>query len=558
MAQNPDISAHCRKYCTTISPVCACQVGALRCEIILLPNFARPSRGSSCLCAVAATSVILSRMCAKLSVSSSWVSCGGRMCPMGLLLLVVASLWSAGLAAQPALFFKVTNQDTYSTLTEYSNPQPGQPQDSLYIVRSTEKPLPDLTLKAWLAPAEKATWEIHQVQIKPDGQGFTLKKVYALADQEVLTWATPEAGAYRVLCTPASKPTDPPLERTLWAMHDTVKLLEINLRDGCLARDLSLRFNTDRSTITNDLFRYYDLSPEAKRYITFPGDKYFQEVEWTDLQGRRLVEYSAMRLSLDEAHGNLPTEPQGYKVNITTSFGYKLHAETKELPPIAVLAKPDVKYNANTHADAPQWQQVQKESPIEAPLQLQLAHSSQNSTQVRWFILNDPRAAKKTKLDTLYQQIDHSAVGSTILSPDQELFSAGRYAIWLQASNVNTGCQDTALVVAKVDSSLINEQAIPNVFSPNGDGINDLFAFINPQTNLRSIKEFRLLILNRQGQLIYTYEGDPKRWEGWQGQSKHKGGMCPPGVYFYIIEAKGWDGHEFKNDIYKGALHLFK
>lgn len=486
-------------------------------------------------------------------------ACGGsRVFQGGLLLLLATLCWALELTAQPALFFRVTNPEAYCALTEYVNPQPGQPQDSIYVVRVGGKPLPAFALKAWLEPAEKATWEVYRVEINPDGLGFTLKKAFEQADQAVLSWATPDAGAYRVLCRPSSQPAAPPMERTLWAMHDTVKLLGINVRDGCLARDLSLRFNTDRSTITNDLFRYYDLSPEASRYVTFPGDKYFQAVEWTDLQGRPLVEYSTMTLSLDEAHGSLPTEAQGYKVSVKTSFGYTLTAETKELAPMAVLAKPDVKYNADTHADAPQWQQVQKERSIEAPLQLRLAHSSQNSTQVRWFILNDPRAARRTRRDTLYQEMDPSPVGAAVLTPDHNLFSAGRYAIWLQASNSRTGCQDTAIVLAKVDSSLINGQAIPNVFSPNDDGINDRFAFISPQTNLRSLKEFKLLILNRQGQLVYSYDGDPKRWEGWKGQSKHKGGMCPPGVYFYIIEARGWDGQEFKNDIYKGALHLFR
>ncbi len=69
---------------------------------------------------------------------------------------------------------------------------------------------------------------------------------------------------------------------------------------------------------------------------------------------------------------------------------------------------------------------------------------------------------------------------------------------------------------------------IPNVFTPNGDGINDLFMITSS-----GLTDYEITIVNRWGELVFQ-SNDPK--QGWDGTSKGK--KCTDGVYFYSIKAK--------------------
>jgi gliding motility-associated-like protein len=73
---------------------------------------------------------------------------------------------------------------------------------------------------------------------------------------------------------------------------------------------------------------------------------------------------------------------------------------------------------------------------------------------------------------------------------------------------------------------------VPSGFTPNGDGINDLF-IIPGMSDYTSI---RLTIFNRYGNLVYEndqYEND------WNGTSSKNEGELPDGTYFYVLELDG-------------------
>ena len=71
---------------------------------------------------------------------------------------------------------------------------------------------------------------------------------------------------------------------------------------------------------------------------------------------------------------------------------------------------------------------------------------------------------------------------------------------------------------------------MPNAFTPNGDGLNDLFAPIFfPTFITHTITVFK--IYNRMGQLVYNNE---ERDIGWDGT--YKGQDAPSDVYVYVIE----------------------
>jgi gliding motility-associated-like protein len=68
---------------------------------------------------------------------------------------------------------------------------------------------------------------------------------------------------------------------------------------------------------------------------------------------------------------------------------------------------------------------------------------------------------------------------------------------------------------------------VPNAFSPNGDGLNDIWNIPGLNGYLNSI----LTIYDRYGQVIYNIKGFTRPWDG-----TAKGKQMPSGVYYYILD----------------------
>ena len=78
---------------------------------------------------------------------------------------------------------------------------------------------------------------------------------------------------------------------------------------------------------------------------------------------------------------------------------------------------------------------------------------------------------------------------------------------------------------------------MPNAFSPNGDGINDIY---KAKDGYQSLVEFHAYIFNRWGQKLFEWT-DPS--QGWDGT--YNGKDVKQGVYFVLVKAKGADGRTF-------------
>lgn len=83
---------------------------------------------------------------------------------------------------------------------------------------------------------------------------------------------------------------------------------------------------------------------------------------------------------------------------------------------------------------------------------------------------------------------------------------------------------DVSLI--EIDYEAVIKEKIPNVFTPNGDGINDSFAFENSVVQAK-----KLSILNRWGNVVFTSDS-VFSWDG-----TFNGQPVTEGVYYYIIEA---------------------
>jgi gliding motility-associated-like protein len=125
--------------------------------------------------------------------------------------------------------------------------------------------------------------------------------------------------------------------------------------------------------------------------------------------------------------------------------------------------------------------------------------------------------------------------------------STGTFDVALMVSNAFG--QDSIfisnyIVVDSCNSTPTNV-VIPNVFSPNGDGQNDLFGVSG--TGVISVKGS---IYNRWGSLMFSTQ---QLNEGWDGRTT-AGSECTEGTYFYILEVE--TSEEVKT--YKGTLTLIR
>ncbi|MCU0319973.1 MAG: gliding motility-associated C-terminal domain-containing protein [Flavobacteriales bacterium] len=84
---------------------------------------------------------------------------------------------------------------------------------------------------------------------------------------------------------------------------------------------------------------------------------------------------------------------------------------------------------------------------------------------------------------------------------------------------------------------------IPNVFTPNGDGVNDL---LEPICGGRSE---RFAITDRWGRTVYEVQGIQPSWDGRNGWDP-----CPPGVYYWSMI----DSRDRTGKIRHGVVHLFR
>ncbi|MDD4608898.1 MAG: gliding motility-associated C-terminal domain-containing protein [Bacteroidaceae bacterium] len=88
---------------------------------------------------------------------------------------------------------------------------------------------------------------------------------------------------------------------------------------------------------------------------------------------------------------------------------------------------------------------------------------------------------------------------------------------------------------------------VPNAFSPNGDGINDIFT-----VTYQSLVKFQAVVFNRWGKEMYQWDLSTidKGWDGF-----YHGKAVADGVYFIVVEAVGSDGVKYSH---KGDINVLK
>jgi gliding motility-associated-like protein len=116
---------------------------------------------------------------------------------------------------------------------------------------------------------------------------------------------------------------------------------------------------------------------------------------------------------------------------------------------------------------------------------------------------------------------------SSSQNPEYTYNDEGEYTVWQYVEN-QWGCTDSTFNTVIVKPSVTFY--IPNAFSPNGDGINDVFHpfGINVDTD-----NYQMLIYDRWGKQVFRTDNINTPWDGTSYESAGK--TLPTGVYVYKI-----------------------
>jgi gliding motility-associated-like protein len=129
--------------------------------------------------------------------------------------------------------------------------------------------------------------------------------------------------------------------------------------------------------------------------------------------------------------------------------------------------------------------------------------------------------------------------GST--GSEYQVAEAGTYSVLVtldgcsNSDTVNVETEDCEVVIV-----------LPNIFTPNGDGMNDIFT----PTATKGISSMETLIFNRWGNEVYVTNDVLIAWDGKDG-----GGELVDGVYFWVVIYKDLKG---KSGSLKGTVTLMK
>ena len=123
------------------------------------------------------------------------------------------------------------------------------------------------------------------------------------------------------------------------------------------------------------------------------------------------------------------------------------------------------------------------------------------------------------------------------------VYQPGTYLVTIKDTN---GCLTSRSIY--VGEFCFNDLYVPSAFSPNGDGLNELFLAYGD-----SIQNFQMYVFDRWGEQIFTSNNIAQGWDG-----KYLGNLVSQGVYVYVIEYATYDYNELQNHKKVGSVTLMR
>lgn len=166
---------------------------------------------------------------------------------------------------------------------------------------------------------------------------------------------------------------------------------------------------------------------------------------------------------------------------------------------------------------------------VENELAMYLPYDSCSYDAVKYFIYYTPPGSDNTQL---VDSIDYVPNDTTYFIHTDLDFVVGCYFVTASDSIGNISEPSNLACVDYEECPIYN---LPNVFTPNGDGINDLFVPMdsdtsNPKANVSRVD---MEIVNRWGVTMYTTNDPQIKWDG---TNQNNNAECEEAVYYYVCD----------------------
>jgi gliding motility-associated-like protein len=181
------------------------------------------------------------------------------------------------------------------------------------------------------------------------------------------------------------------------------------------------------------------------------------------------------------------------------------------------------------------------QTPLTAPV-INCVDSSFNQVTFGWTAVAGAASYQVSTNGTTFSNPSSGATGTTHTVTG--LTPSTTVALTVRAQG-SIACQQSVATVACHTSLPQLEVFIPNTFTPNGDGRNDVLKVYN-----NYLKSMNMKVFNQWGELIFTSTDINKGWDGYG-----KGKMQPVGVYIYIVQVVLQDGTVVNK---KGSVNLIR
>lgn len=338
-------------------------------------------------------------------------------------------------------------------------------------------------------------------------------------------------------------------EKTFWAWvfdhsKHNLELGEITvnteLEDRC--HYYQLNFNIEADEFLYDTLGHDRAPFEVARTFTLSYDStYYAGETWVSDS----IGYSIPLVS--DYSVPSPLQSTSYKLqgdNFLLEWGKTLETETDLIPAFAVAVEQE--YSVRIREDA--TNELNKDNSTEvklsgsAPLNIELInYASPAAFFYNWCISND-------------KEFNNCYINTSTKDFRYTFDTHGTY--YLKSEITNSQMSEDSLKNCMVTNNIIVEVLnskldVPNVFSPNGDGVNDEF-----KVAYQSLTTFRARVYSIHGRLLHEWTDPAKGWDGTIG-----GNPAAEGTYYYVIEATGddydEDGKQIKYKL-KGDINLLR
>ncbi len=371
-------------------------------------------------------------------------------------------------------------------------------------------------------------------QYDPDTDGFNIP-VQSDIGVETSTISGLDEGGFRVQI---SNGTDIDTSFLAWVMLDNLVVWTEKDEDGKLESFRSGCSDGNYVIIAGgvevDTFYYYD--PVSHAQVYFQNDF---DIEWTS-DNPDLTIYN--RTNKDAMGANFSHEPPYkdtyYILSATDSLGMTevdsvLYdtKHTKAEYSVTFYDKITNEWSADLNSE---WSK--DKGSLDAPLEVRFTNESLNGYAFTWVYLDTTNEVTGLSTKEFEETSDFA------YQPTFTYYTADEIYYPYLVSTSDAGCVDTFMLEEGVEV-VASQLLIPNVFSPNDDGTNDVFLFKH-----QSMKECKITIVDRFGRVIYKQKiNDIYEWEGWRGTILNSDRKAPEGQYYYVVEGLGYDNIEYKD-----------